>query len=124
MSTVIMPLPIAMIHRDPRVARRPVAAVLRTAFRDSDIIARFGGDEFVVLALDCGEMRPELIDRVKHALAANNAVAARPYTISLSLGTARFDPFARISLDELMVEADARLYEVKRSRTEPQRRIA
>ena len=101
-----------------------VAAVLRTAFRDSDIIARFGGDEFAVLALDCGEIRPELIDRIHAALAATNTVAARPYDIALSLGTARFDPFARVSLDELMVEADARLYEVKRLRAEPSRRTA
>jgi diguanylate cyclase (GGDEF)-like protein len=111
-------------HAEGDAALRRVAAVLRTAFRDSDIIARFGGDEFAVLALDSGEMRPELIDRVKHALAANNAVAARPYLLSFSIGTARFDPFARVSLDELMVEADARLYDVKRSRAEPQRRTA
>ena len=111
-------------HAEGDQALRRVAAVLRTAFRDSDIIARFGGDEFVVWALDCGEIRPELIDRIHTALAASNKVAGRPYDTALSIGTARFDPFARISLDELLVEADARLYEVKRSRSEPVRRTA
>jgi diguanylate cyclase (GGDEF)-like protein/PAS domain S-box-containing protein len=111
-------------HAEGDQALRRVAGALRTAFRDSDIIARFGGDEFVVWALDCGEIRPELIDRINTALAASNKVAGRPYNTALSIGTARFDPFARISLDELMVEADARLYEVKRSRSEPARRTA
>ena len=111
-------------HAEGDEALRRITAVLREAFRDSDILARFGGDEFVVLALDCGEFLPTLIDRIHSGLAAVNAAAARPYDIALSLGTARFDPFARVSLDELLAEADARLYEVKRLRSEPTRRMA
>ena len=71
-------------HAEGDVALRRVANVLRIAFRDSDIIARFGGDEFVVLALDCGEMRDTLIERVMTALEADNTRAARPYSLSLS----------------------------------------
>jgi diguanylate cyclase (GGDEF)-like protein/PAS domain S-box-containing protein len=104
-------------HAEGDVALRRVANVLRIAFRDSDIIARFGGDEFVVLALDCGEMRDTLIERVMAAVEADNVRAARPYSLSLSIGTARFDPFARVPIDQLMAEADVRLYEEKRRRT-------
>ena len=103
-------------HAEGDAALRRVAAVLRQAFRDSDIIARFGGDEFSVLALDCGEFREQIIERVEAALQANNAAADRPYDISLSLGTARFDPFAPTTLDDLMAEADANVYESKRAR--------
>jgi diguanylate cyclase (GGDEF)-like protein/PAS domain S-box-containing protein len=106
-------------HAEGDVALRRVANVLRIAFRDSDIIARFGGDEFVVLALDCGEMRDALIERVMTALEADNIRAARPYSLSLSIGTARFDPFARVPIDQLMAEADVKLYEEKRRRTVP-----
>ena len=106
-------------HAEGDVALRRVANVLRIAFRDSDIIARFGGDEFVVLALDCGDMRDTLIERVMSALAADNARAARPYSLSLSMGTARFDPFARVPIDQLMAEADVKLYEEKRRRSAP-----
>ena len=111
-------------HAEGDEALRRVTSVLRAAFRDSDIVARFGGDEFVVLALDCGEFLGTLIERIHTGLAAANAAAARPYDIALSLGTARFDPFARVSLDELLAEADAALYEVKRLRSEPARRMA
>jgi diguanylate cyclase (GGDEF)-like protein/PAS domain S-box-containing protein len=104
-------------HAEGDVALRRVANVLRTAFRDSDILARFGGDEFVVLALDCGEMRDTLVERVVTALEADNVRAARPYSLSLSIGTARFDPFARVPIDQLMAEADVKLYEAKRRRT-------
>ena len=103
-------------HAEGDVALRRVADVLRTAFRDSDIMARFGGDEFVVLALDCGEIREHLIARVQSALRAKNTDGARPYRISLSLGTAWLDPLAPVSLDQLMAEADANLYETKRRR--------
>ena len=48
-------------HAEGDAALRRTASILRTAFRDSDIIARFGGDEFVVLALDCGEIREQLL---------------------------------------------------------------
>jgi diguanylate cyclase (GGDEF)-like protein len=104
-------------HGEGDVALRRVANVLRIAFRDSDILARFGGDEFVVLALDCGDMRDTLIERVMTALEADNVRAARPYSLSLSIGTARFDPFARVPIDQLMAEADVKLYEEKRRRT-------
>ena len=103
-------------HAEGDAALRRVASILRTAFRDSDIIARFGGDEFVVLALDCGEMREQLLGRVEAAVDAHNEAAARRYALSLSLGTARLDPFAPVTLDELMAEADANLYEAKRRR--------
>ena len=94
--------------------------MLRIAFRDSDIMARLGGDEFAVFALDCGEIEEHLLARYRNALDANNKATARPYTISISLGTARFDPLAPVSLDDLMAEADANLYEAKRLRASRQ----
>ncbi|HUQ79526.1 MAG TPA: diguanylate cyclase [Gemmatimonadaceae bacterium] len=103
-------------HAEGDAALQRVASILRTAFRDSDVIARLGGDEFVVLALDCGDMRERLLGRVDAAINAHNEAAARPYSLSLSLGTARLDPFYPVTLDDLMAEADAALYGAKRNR--------
>ena len=103
-------------HAEGDVALYRVGAILHTAFRDSDIIARLGGDEFAVFAVDCGEIRDQLVNRVAVALAANNAAAGRPYTLSFSMGFARLDPHSQPTLDDLMAEADATLYEVKRRR--------
>jgi two-component system cell cycle response regulator len=103
-------------HAEGDAALRRAANILRSVFRDSDIIARFGGDEFVVLALDCGDMRTALIDRIEAAIDAHNVASARPYSISMSLGIAQLDPFAPITLDALMAESDTSLYEAKRRR--------
>jgi diguanylate cyclase (GGDEF)-like protein len=103
-------------HAEGDAALRRAASILRSVFRDSDIIARLGGDEFVVLALDCGEMRAEIVRRIEAAIDAHNASAARPYSLSMSLGIAQFDPFAPIALDALMAESDTNLYEAKRRR--------
>ena len=103
-------------HAEGDVALYRVGAILHTAFRDSDIIARLGGDEFAVFAVDCGEIRDQLVNRVAVALAANNTAAGRPYTLSFSMGFARLDPHSQPTLDDLMAEADATLYEVKRRR--------
>ena len=103
-------------HAEGDEALRRVGEVLRTAFRDSDIMARMGGDEFVVLALDCGDIREHLLARVRNAAAASNLAAGRAYALSLSVGTAWLDPLSPMSLDALMAEADANLYEAKRRR--------
>ena len=103
-------------HPEGDAALRRAANILRTVFRDSDIIARFGGDEFVVLALDCGDMRAEIVHRIEAAIDAHNASAAQPYSLSMSLGIAQFDPFAPITLDAVMAESDTNLYEAKRRR--------
>ena len=103
-------------HAEGDAALRRAANIIRSAFRDSDIMARVGGDEFVVLALDCGEMLDQLIGRIETAMDAHNQAAARPVLISMSLGIARLDPFAPVKLDALIAQADASLYEAKRRR--------
>jgi diguanylate cyclase (GGDEF)-like protein/PAS domain S-box-containing protein len=94
-----------------------VAEVLRETFRESDLIGRLGGDEFVVLATNCVDGSGEvLLRRLDERLAERNARAGRRYGLAISRGLARFDAGAPVSLDELMLEADRRLYEEKREK--------
>jgi len=103
-------------------ALRTVAGILRHALRASDLVARFGGDEFVVYASVGVDASSEsdgavLRARVEQALAADNARAAaagRPYAIRASIGAVAL---ARgESLDALLARADDALYVEKRSR--------
>jgi diguanylate cyclase (GGDEF)-like protein len=92
------------------------AYVLRATFRASDLIARMGGDEFCVLfeaasAEDVEVAQKRLADTVAHT----NRGADRPYELSFSSGVASFDPEAPVSLDELMAEADSKMYASKRA---------
>jgi diguanylate cyclase (GGDEF)-like protein len=99
-----------------RVLRRSAQA-LEMTFRDSDVIARMAGDEFAVLAIEAAD-HSEAVIRARLCEDLNAICAGESrYAISLSLGVARFDPRARISVGELMVQADQSMYEEKRRRS-------
>lgn len=90
------------------------ANALESSFRDSDILARIGGDEFVVLALNAsGQGQKAIIQRCTANLQRASREEAR-YKLSLSIGAARFDPRSSATLGELIAEADAAMYNQKR----------
>jgi diguanylate cyclase (GGDEF)-like protein len=103
-------------HREGDLALVRTADALEEAFRESDILARIGGDEFVVLALEVSSESQEVIlRRLEKGLKESNAKESR-YQLALSIGVARFDPKRPVSLGELMALADKAMYEQKRSR--------
>ncbi|MDA8431729.1 MAG: PAS domain S-box protein [Nitrospiraceae bacterium] len=92
------------------------AAVLKETYRESDIIARIGGDEFVVLPIGGGEDNIELITgRMREQVDTLNA-CRDDYTISISFGVSCFDPERPCTIDELLAEAEQRMYEQKRGK--------
>ncbi|HEY4366829.1 MAG TPA: diguanylate cyclase [Steroidobacteraceae bacterium] len=100
-------------HLSGDQALRDTAAVLRRTFRESDIIARFGGDEFVALAHVSRDSHA-LRDRLREHLKVLNAQSNRPYRIEVSVGTALVDGTADESIETLIARADAAMYEEKR----------
>ena len=101
-------------HSEGDQALIETANVLRETFRESDIIARIGGDEFVVLAIETNGLPAEILTtRLQENLAARNAREVRRYKLSLSVGLARYDPDRPCSLDELLDQADRAMYERK-----------
>ncbi|HOW86587.1 MAG TPA: diguanylate cyclase [Candidatus Aminicenantes bacterium] len=93
------------------------ADMLREAFRDSDIIARIGGDEFVILAIDIAEGRAAgLARRLEERLQARNARPGRTFALTFSVGTCRYDPDRPASLQELLTQADRKMYQAKTSK--------
>lgn len=93
------------------------AGVLRETFRGSDVVARLGGDEFVALMLDASESQVELFaTRIKRAMAERNQRGNRRYRLSASVGGSPFDAAKEESIEQLLVKADALMYEQKRLR--------
>jgi diguanylate cyclase (GGDEF)-like protein len=93
------------------------ADALRNTFRASDILARIGGDEFVILAQEGTENGSEAIfERLESALRSLNDKVDSNHKLSLSVGAARFDPQNPISLGELLALADREMFERKRAR--------
>jgi diguanylate cyclase (GGDEF)-like protein/putative nucleotidyltransferase with HDIG domain len=99
-------------------ALQAIGNVLRSTVRETDLAARFAGDEFVIVLWDCS---PEHEQR--RIAEVQNAVSAYPFEprpgvrtpLSISAGCARF-PGDGMSLDELLVAADARMYQDKAGR--------
>jgi diguanylate cyclase (GGDEF)-like protein len=103
-------------HQQGDLALVHAADALGKSFRNSDILARFGGDEFAVLAFEASNPNQELIlRRLEKTLKKANPSEAL-YQLSLSVGVARFDPEHPVSLGELMAQADLAMYEQKRNR--------
>ncbi|HVN52780.1 MAG TPA: GGDEF domain-containing response regulator [Anaerolineaceae bacterium] len=93
------------------------ADILRKSFRSTDILARIGGDEFAVLAIEFSDGSPEnLLSRIETQLAIANLRPERRYAVSLSLGAAIWDPESGITIDALMAEADRQMYYQKKEK--------
>lgn len=91
------------------------AKILRETFREADIIARIGGDEFIVVLIDTTEADAETaISRLRKNIDIHNEKRNRSYKFSISTGIACYDPEFPSSIVELLDHADKSLYEKKR----------
>lgn len=104
-------------HQEGDLALIKTAKVLRDTFRSSDIIARIGGDEFAVIAIEAHEEDAETLKaRLQEHLAICNTQGGLRWRLSLSVGAVAFASHSGLSLERLMAQADAALYEEKRSK--------
>jgi diguanylate cyclase (GGDEF)-like protein/PAS domain S-box-containing protein len=104
-------------HQEGDKALVEIATILKGVFRESDIIGRVGGDEFVILVIDTtDETREVLMKRLHNYLDDYNRPEGKSYTLSLSIGIAPYDPQKPFSLDELMAQADTLMYEEKKNK--------
>jgi diguanylate cyclase (GGDEF)-like protein len=108
-------------HKAGDEALRVVAAMLRSSFRGSDLIARIGGDEFCALTVEGGPQ--PAIERLRAALAARRSGDSAPYRLGLSIGIAKFDPAHHSSVEDLLAEADRSMYEEKERHSRESREI-
>jgi diguanylate cyclase (GGDEF)-like protein len=98
-------------HRAGDLALRQVAAAIRGNARNSDVVARWGGDEFVLLAPNTGEEEAlGLADRVRLSVSATRGDGPGT-TVSVGVSTVGI---RRMNNAEALVRvADSALYEAK-----------
>jgi diguanylate cyclase (GGDEF)-like protein len=104
-------------HNEGDQALIELANILKKTFRESDVIARIGGDEFVVLSESADENDEILMTRLYENIKDYNAKRSRRYNLSISVGATQFDPNYPVSIDELLSKADALMYAQKRRKS-------
>jgi diguanylate cyclase (GGDEF)-like protein/PAS domain S-box-containing protein len=102
-------------HHAGDVVLTEVASRLRTALRSSDFVARFGGDEFVVVVtnVDDEDHALALAARVFSSVSGPVSVGESSIDVSVSMGIA-LGKGGSTSVDELLQNADQAMYQSKR----------
>jgi diguanylate cyclase (GGDEF)-like protein/PAS domain S-box-containing protein len=104
-------------HKEGDRAIKETAIILKETFRNSDIIGRIGGDEFVIIPIGtAGDNLEVITSRLQKNIVIQNETIDRTYKLSLSVGIAYYDPENPLSIDELLTLADAGMYEQKRNK--------
>lgn len=99
-------------HAAGDAAIRLVASALRSIFRETDIVARWSGDEFVALMGEgSGEAALRIAGRLDAAISTQTP-SNLPYAVTASVGASPLDPM--LPLRDAMERADAELYAQKK----------
>lgn len=111
-------------HQVGDLVLREVAALIRAQLRGSDVLSRYGGEEFAALLGNAGpEEAEEVAERIRYAI-ANHLFQPEefdPFQVTISIGVATYaqPPDAKIEpkamADILVGHADRVLYEAKSS---------
>jgi len=90
------------------------ADAMKNSFRAADVLSRIGGDEFVALVIVPPDDVATITNRLEWHVGKFNSQSGVPYTLSMSIGVAHFDPATGQTLEGLVHRADTAMYRRKR----------
>jgi diguanylate cyclase (GGDEF)-like protein len=96
-------------------ALKQVVGRLRSSLRDTDFLARYGGDEFAIMMPETDlETAEAIMDRLANSVAGSHVAlpGAEQQRVTISIGLAMY-PLHAISAPALMLAADQALYQSK-----------
>lgn len=94
------------------------ADILKATLRESDIIARIGGDEFAALIIEhagAKDIAP-LMERMTENIRAFNNKGEHPFRLSVSIGISKCDHTIPCTMEELITNADQEMYKNKQQK--------
>ena len=101
-------------HQEGDLVIKTVANTLLEIFRESDLIARIGGDKFTVLPVAFTESDVTLIyNRLQKKLDEINSTSGKEYKISISCGLSEYNTETPCSVEELLARAKKHMLEQK-----------
>jgi len=105
-------------HAEGDKALRQFATILDDVGRDSDIVARMGGDEFVILLVDADQKAvDEVMKRFSKQVEASNKQRELAHDITFSYGVVLMDSDKHQGIEDLLSEGDALMYKRKRKQS-------
>lgn len=94
-------------------ALKVIAERLKKSVRQEDAVARIGGDEFIVVAYDCGKEQAEkLANRIVNVVEEPIKENGKTIKLSCNIGVAFYPKDGQV-LDQLMQAADMAMYKTK-----------
>ncbi len=97
-------------------ALRDSSNILRATISPMDFLARYGGDEFVIIAQNCRNIQP-LVGKINRNLQKFNDKHIRPYTIEMSIGGDVFLPSDTLKPAEFLHKVDEYMFQIKKERS-------
>ncbi|WP_448523322.1 sensor domain-containing diguanylate cyclase [Pseudothermotoga sp.] len=101
-------------HETGDLVLKVLGSKLEKAFRESDVVARFGGDEFVALLYDCDrDSLTHLLDRVFQIVEEPTQLDDKTFQVGVNIGVSIY-PNDTQELDQLIRLADMAMYYAKK----------
>lgn len=104
-------------HDEGDYSLKLIAQALSESFRQSDVVARMGGDEFAAFAMVNQDNYPDAIkERIHSTLDGMNVDNGKVYQVSMSVGTCEFVIDENVDINRILNEADMDLYIEKKAK--------
>lgn len=95
---------------------RAVADLLVAQVRETDLVVRYGGDEFLVMLIETNGQTEAITKRIQDAVAARNKTNKLiPIPVTLSIGAAHWSPGDDLPIEQVLARADQAMYREKRT---------
>ena len=104
-------------HETGDKALKDAVSIIRKSLRLNDFVARFGGDEFVIIMdIYSREMLEQAVKRIADNVENFNKDSLKPYKINFSIGYDIYDPNSKLKSDEFFNHIDMLMYDNKKAK--------
>lgn len=101
-------------HIEGDAALEITANILKISLRKNDFLARYGGDEFmVIIDIDNMQTLEETVARINDSFNDFNQTMTKPYVLTVSMGYDLYDPKISMNTDQFIKRIDLLMYENK-----------
>ena len=104
-------------HQTGDQVLQAVAKLLVGQVRGTDLVVRYGGDEFLLVLIETDGETEKVMERIRAAVAERNKTNELvPFAVTLSIGSAHWSPELNQTAEEILAEADRKMYAEKQSK--------